>query len=510
MADSNELKEFKSRFERAEAAKNAVIRDVREVYHYCLDGKADDPHAEKSYDIDLFSSLPSELAGDFASDLATYFMPEYAEWVNFILGSEIDETYADVVTELVEARKESVQNALSASNLYGMANSVFMDAAHGTIAMWQHDMGPGHPMVFEPVHFSELYINVGPMGRLDDRFRRQEVTWEYLFETFPALKKVKRFDGFQKDAHKKTGKLTEGFWRYSDFKSGKWRSLVEVEGHQVSYEVLDGLEEVPLLVGRFNPVAKRPWGFGPARRLLPDIRTFNEINQMGLEGVDRALDPAFVASGNNQMGTDFSDGVEGGVVYDLPPGASLNKLDLAPNVDLAFFSADRFEALMRSGFFQDGPRQRGLTPPSATQWLDEARRIQKRMGRPAGPIFDEFIFHLIVRTDHVLSENGVIEPGVTYDGKLVSLEPINPLTFAQRQDELMGARALLNDIYSFAPNEAPMLVDMPATFRNMRNTQGDRILKIRTQQEIEAIQQQQMKMQAQMQAQMQGAADGSI
>lgn len=499
MADSDELKEFKCRFEKAEEAKSAVLKDVREVFHYCLDGRADDPKAEKSCDIDLFSSLPAELAGDFASDLATYFMPEYAEWVNFNLGTDIDETFSDVVSEIVEARKEKIQNALSSSNLYGIANSVFMEAAHGTIAMWQHDMGSGHPMVFEPVHFSELFINVGPMGLLDDRFRRQEVTWEFLFDTHPELKRVKRFNGFQKDAHKKSGKITEGFWRHSDLASGKWRSLTEVEGHQVSYEVLDGLEEVPLLLGRFNPVAKRPWGFGPGRRMLPDIRTFNEINQMGMEGVDRALDPAFVASGNNQLGTDFSDGISGGTVYDLPVGASLNKLDLAGEIDLAFFSADRFEVIMRSGFYQDGPRQRGLTPPSATQWLDEARRIQKRMGRPAGAIFDEFVFHLIVRTDHVLSKNGVIEPGVTYDGKLVSLEPINPLTFAQRQDELVGARSLLNDIYSFAPNDAPLLVDMPATFRKMRDTQGDRILKIRTQQEIEAIQKQQLALQAQAQ-----------
>lgn len=481
-----EVEEFECRFKAAKEHKSVVCADIEEVYHFCLDGDGSDPSKKKSTDLDVFSSLPAELAEDFASDLATYLMPEYAEWVTYNAGDAIPRDFRREAREAIEQRKSSMQSALSASNLYAVVNTMFLDFSHGTSAVWHHNMGTGSPAMFEPVHFSELYINVGAYGTLDDRFREQQVTWEFAFDKWPELKNVAKFKGNQTDARKKYAKLVRGFWQDDDFASGKWKEIVMIDDHRVEYNDLSSIADVPLAVGRFRPSIRRPWGFGPGRRMLPDIRTFNEINQMGLENIDVAMNPAFASIGNNTS-TDFSDGIEGGMVYDLPPGSSLDKIDLAGDMDVGFFSAERYEQRMMRGFYQDGPRQRGLTPPSASQWLDEARRIQKRLGRPAGPIFDEMVSHIIRRTDKILVGQNKLSAGVEFNGEIVRLEPLNPLTIAQRQEEVVTARSLLTDMATFDPQGFPVTVNTSETFQNIKETLGDRLVSIRTEDQVKSL-----------------------
>ena len=497
MADEKAmLKEFQRRFKSAEQMKQRIWPEVKEVYFFCMEGSADGAHIDCDKH-NLFTGTPSEAAEDFAADLATYFIPEYAEWINFVAGQEIDPDFEYEAGEQIEQIKSAVMNEIAASNLYATAASSFLDFAHGTAAFWQHDVSLSQPVGFEMVHASELFINVDLFGALNDRFRRRTVTWDYLFDEYPQLKEVKRFAGYLKDSENKTGTLTHGFWMDNEDRgSGRWKERVVVNDELVDYGDLDDIAEVPLLVGRFRPGPKRAWGYGPGRRLLPAMRTLNEMAQMSLDNMDKSLDPAFAAVGANSMQNDFSGGLVGGEVYEIPIGGGLEKIDIAGDLNLGMLTVDQYEEQIRRGFFQDGPRQKGLTPPSATQWLDEARRIQKRMGRPAAPIFTEMIIHLIKRTAHILARRGRLEKGIKFDGKTVTLQPINPLTYAQRQEEVVIARSLLNDIFTFDPANAGVTVDVSSTFREMKLALGDRLVKVRSRDEAAAEQQRLAQIQA--------------
>ncbi len=484
-------KEFSTRYDLAEKFRDNAKADISEILLFTCPGREKDFDTKKDPTTDdevdeTFSSLPEDLASDFASDLITYYTPAEASWTEYLVTAPVPEEAAEQVEKIVSEREDELFEMVQASNYYDVAPQVAFEANHGTMAMWVEKSSLGQPIYCETVPPHELLITPGHQGVLD-RFRetmRAANTLEALFSGWD----VDLDDPQLQRKMKKVGqycKVCWGFWvDWSDAENPRWKYEITVDGKRITKEEPEFLGpfagSCPLLVGRFNPQVNRPWGRGPAWKALPDMRVYDAVKEGVLDGLDQSLKNTIIYADDG-----FLD-LEKGII----PGSAnpanrtftreqIYELNRQINLDTGFLSEERIEERLRACFYQDGPRQTGDTPPTASQWLDERRRVQLRIGKPSAPLWREFFLPFIQRIEYIGLEDGRFDGPLTHNGDVITVQPISPLQKATNQDKVVTSRSNLDLLVATAGEQAGAVVDLEQTFRNIVQASGDDLTVIR-------------------------------
>lgn len=486
-------KDFQTRYDLAKRWQDAVRPVIEEIYTFCAPGRERDFQARPGVTPAMnYHSLGEEVATDLAGDLITYFTPPESRWASYVFRQPVPEDAADQVQRLVQEREDQLFEVIQSSNYYDVAPQWgFECAAHGTPAMWitrGHIMQPVHAEIVPP---SELLIAPGHMGLLD-RFRQKSVRADTLKAMFdgievtlddPRITRLMERPGQQ-------AKVVWGFWLdWDDPGRPMWRMEITVEGIRVTDERVqlgDLAGSCPLVVGRFNPQPGTPWGRGAGWKALPDLRTLDKIDEVVLTAMDDALLTTLIYPDDGFI--DLSEGIIPGRAYPANRGFTrdaIYELQRGANLDYGFFSEERLEQRIRTAFYQDGPRQRGETPPTAAQWLDERRRVQQRLGKPSAPLWSEMIVPMIQRFEFLAVESGEMPEAITHNGQAISVRPISPLQKAQNQDQVMIARSNLEMGAAFlGPEVLGQAVDVIGTLKNIVDKSGDGITVIRDEMEV--------------------------
>lgn len=483
-------KEFSTRYSAAKKWRDMVRPSLEEIYSFVCPGR------EKEFDTntltprndepETFISLPEDLSSDFASDLVTYFTPSESRWTEYMVTTPVPKEAVQQVLEIVNEREDEIADLVAASNYNDIAPQVMFEAAHGTVAMWVDSSHLTQPIYCETVPPCELLITPGHLGILD-RFREKMV----LAGTLNAL-----FDGWEVDLNvpsikKKidkagsTCKVCWGFWLdWADAGNPLWRCEITIDGNRVTPSeplTLGPLAgSCPLLVGRFNPQPNRPWGRGPGWKSLPDMRVYNAVDEAVLDGLDQSLRNTIIYADDGFL--DLGEGVDAGRSYPAARGFTrdqIYELQKGVNLDTGFFSEDRLEDRLRQRFYQDGPRQRGDTPPTAAQWVDERRRVQVRLGKPSAPLWREFFLPFIQRIEFIAIGLGKIEGALTHNESVISVQPVSPLQKAQNQDKVMTTRSNLELAFNTFQDQVGNFIDPVKTFANVIKTSGDDLMVLR-------------------------------
>lgn len=483
--------DFKTRLSTAKLWRDAVKPSIQEVFRFCAPGRANDfdrrPGDDKSVtEAETFHSLPEELATDLAGDLVNYYTPSETRWSEFSVTAPIPEDMADAAKELVEEREEDLFDLITASNYNDIAPQWGFEAAtHGTPALWVQQAHITQAIYMEVVPPHELLIVPGHMGILD-RFREHYVTYATLaanLHGWPA--NLKQPTIANKLGKNLPAKLCWGFWvDWEDPGRPMWKMEVVVDETQVIPPMVIGdlAGSCPLLVGRFNPQVNRPWGRGAGWKALPDMRTLDKIDEVIITNLDDALQKTIIYPDDGFI--DMSDGVLAGTAYPAHRGFTRDQIyefEKGANLDYGFYSEERFEERLRMAFYQDGPRQTGDTPPTASQWVDERRRVQQRLGKPSAPLWTEMLAPLIQRVEYLGVRSGRLQDAITLNGNQLTLLPISPQQKAHNQDQVLVARSNLDlAVATFAENTGS-IVDGVSTFKNIVRASGDKLTVIRDQ-----------------------------
>lgn len=490
-------KDFSTRYSAAKQWRDAERPFIEEILKYCCPGREHDfataMTSKTAHDTDTYLSLPEECATDLAGDLVTYFTPSEVRWATYEVIQDIPEEMADSVLEIVQDREDKLFSLIESSNYNDIAPQWGFEAAtHGTPGLWIQAAHISQPINVESVPPHELLITPGHLGILD-RFREKMV----LAETLPVL-----FFGLGYDLSdpkiqakvKKPGTMVKVCWGYwlswDDPGNPVWLSEVTVDGMRISPEreyVGPYAGSCPLQVGRFNPQSMRPWGRGAGRKALPDMRVFDKLDEIVLSGLDQSVLNTIIFPDDGFL--DFSDGLQAGRAYAANRGFTRDQIyDLSRNVnvDQGWFAEDRMEDRIRRSFYQDGPRQKGDTPPTASQWIDERRRVQQRLGKPSAPLWSELILPMIQRFEYLGVELGELPDAITHNGKSISVRPISPLQKAQNQDKVMVSRSNLDLGFSVFQDQVGSFIDPVATFQNIVRASGDELTVIRKEQSAPA------------------------
>lgn len=473
--------EFTQRLAAARSERRLLEPDLKEVLRFCAPDRVSEfdtsPSQRTKSETDTHISIGEEMATDLAGDIVNYFMPSEQKWSEFEVMVPVPENAVQQVLNLVNAREEAIFDMLDGSNLNDVKPQIgFEIATHGTPAIWVHEGHIAEPIYIEVIPPSELLVTPGHQGHLD-RFREKWVMSDFLeaelpdmdLSTGPVATKMKKPGTWMK--------VCWGFWLdWTDRGNPRWMREITVDGHRVS-EAKEDIGPIngacPLLVGRFNPRPRRAWGRGPGLKALPDLLVLDKIEEVILGKLDEQLDPAWTYVDDGVL--NFANGIVGGNAYPRRSEQVPEPLLAPANLDYGFFEKAQMEERVRVAFYQDGPRQRGDTPPTASQWIDERRRVQARLGKPSAPLFTEFLMPLMQRVEFIGVQQQQIEQAITIDGTTIQIRPISPLQRSQNQDKAMVSRSNLELAAGLFGDALGQMVDPRATFQNIIKATGDEL-----------------------------------
>jgi hypothetical protein len=425
------------------------------------------------------------LTGDFVTEIVNSFMSPDKPWCKRGPGMDLPPGVWDKVKDAIKKGDLAIFNAMKASNLYPeIAKAFYPDLAIGTVGMWIERPHAAAPIVNSAIPLEELEINLGPYGEIDDRFAVRYTRNAYVRELLGDEIWAKVPAKLKTDMEKKPAERTQvvwGFWRIWENKGDEcWQHVVMVgkSGNNLVHDVeINGEGCCPLWVGRFNPSPDSPFGTGPLLQGLPSLQQIDEAELMLQENAELAIRPPITYPSDSF--SNVEQGFESGMAYPIAVGSqdAIKNIYAAPPANPENYAYQTKLKKLQKLFYVDLPEQSGDTPPTATQWLDERARMQRRIGTPGLPFWRD-LSQIFLRYKYLLEASKAIEP-VQVDGRSVSTLPLNPAQAAARLQAVAEAARTATTLGSIFPEEFRANMDGRATMEAWLEETEVTLLKLR-------------------------------
>lgn len=504
MADVPTLeKEALDRLQRARKTKALIAPDLREglfftnprlslnVYSGTVVTQSSVAATGPQAQSELQTTLGTECAQEFSANVIKTFMPQRFPWCRRGRGL-MDEDKWETIKDDVEVADETVLQAIRSSNFEAVAHQAYdPNLSIGMTAMWIEEDDIWKAPNCRAIPLRKLEIDLGPGGEIDGRFY---VDWipgrdvraslsKYVVADLPA-ETAKKLDA-QPD---KVFECTWGLWRNWEKRGTEtWVYVILIDKKLVHEEELEGEGSCPLVVTPWAPNADTAWGDGPALKALPYLRVIDGKSAAIQDIDDIAVSKPFSYPHDGVI--NFEGGIEANKAYPHAMGTTKEEF-----VDLSFGAGqhtqegmlvlDMVERSVKRIWFNDGPEQRGKTPPTKTQWLDELVDQQQRIGLVGQRYWRDGPRAYFLRFKHILERRGVVKE---YN---FPLEPYNPALKAQEYQEVQLAAQLLQMVLAFGGVQGQVLVDVNKTFENIKDKLGDKIVVFNTPEKLQALLQQ--------------------
>ena len=490
-----------SRLAAARTWKSYIELDLKECYFFAAPNRqrqissAVMPSQSRMQDApELNTDQAFIICGDHTTEIVNAFMPEAESWCERGPGMDLPGGKEGPVWKAVEKQvKEDdakIFNAIKASNFYSeIPKAYYPDLSIGTVGMWIDRPHPASAIVSSAIPLRELEIDLGPYGGIDYRaavrYTRNHYVRELLGEEIwdkldPELKKLS--DNKPSDRTQ----IAWGFWRLWEDKSDEvWQATVMLGNKLVHHNKIKGEGSCPLIVTRFNPTADWPHGIGWLIQGLPTLRQIDELDSMRIEQAALSIKPPITYPDDSFAAVE--QGVEEGMAYPIRPGSegSVKSIYTPPPPEAANYQYEEKIKNLRKLAFVDMPEQRGDTPPTLGQWLDEMARAQRRIGTPGMPFWQEGPAQYFLRFKYLLEKAGSISP-LQVDGRAVATLPRNPAQAAAEQQEVGMAIKAAQFLAAMFPEEWKMYIDGKATMDAILKKMRVTLLKFRSADQVDA------------------------
>ena len=186
---------------------------------------------------------------------------------------------------------------------------------------------------------------------------------------------------------------------------------------------------------------------------------------MRIEHASLSIHPPITYPDDSVINMD--QGAEEGMAYPIRPGQEnqFKTIYQPPPPDAANYQFQEKVKNLRKLHFVDHPEQTGDTPPTATQWMDELARAQRRIGTPGMSFWKEGPAQYFIRFKYLLEAAGAIAP-LKVDGRVVAALPRNPAQAAADQQEVVKTMQLTTYMAQTFPEEFKVRVDGGKTMQN--------------------------------------------
>jgi len=398
------------------------------------------PKAPSEQD-NIFDTTLQDAADDWASDCSDEFTPSYKPWTTYVVVGGADrfsKAAQDKIKEFVKNRQTVIYDKIAASGFEEQSHGAYVDLAIAPTGMDIPFTPAGQGLTFEHVPISELLFLPGPFGGPGDRMREREIEIRHLDVIWPDANWEKCG---RKDQRKKSTETVTVIQAYSRDWSNRseevWTEYLLCHGASVRAPVKRrGAGSCRLIVCRPRVSAPSAYGIGFGNKAVPPARVLDEMAYLQLKRQGKVVDAPYLYWDDGTLNLD--GGIDAGEW--LEAGENFNVEDLSPKNDgrESWFVQEDLRAQVRRALFQDKPYQRGDTPPTATQWMDEQSMNARRKSFPRAQITREFVLPILRRAEWILKERKEIED-ITVENELVRLEPISPMSRASDLAEVQMA-----------------------------------------------------------------------
>ncbi len=419
----------------AEIDRNRHIRRIQDCYKYAMPWRHKANQNQPSDQLDeIFDEELMTVLEDFAADMLNTFTPQKSDWVDPKPVTTLDSGAKNQIASALSKYKRVIFDEMARSNLYQAMQEAYMDLGPGTMCMMITDIDPAQPLHCEAIPAVDLLLNRGPYGRVDGDWRKTK-RCEYEIPTlWPEAKwpdgKEWNYDSVAEY------EVIDGVYRDHKNKADEtWHYVVLCGGTLVHRETYKGAGSNPFIAARWSRDPTTAWGVGPTYRTLPATKTLNHFRYLSFKNYDKQVDPNVSYEDDGVCNIDH--GLNPGEWIPRAAGSSAPEpIESKSKMDLQVFQIDEVRSAIRRAHYQDRPEQTGKTPPTATQWADEAAERARRMGSPATNLVIEWQYPIFRRFAYLLAKRGSL-PKVELNGQEVALEPISPLLRAQEQEEVI-------------------------------------------------------------------------
>lgn len=489
-----------SRLADARSQKSDARKDIQEALFftrprlsYNIDSSNRHTKRRQDEDEDLATGIGSEVSEDFATEVVSAFFPEGTDWVSTTIdkSSISDDVEESAITDAekdAKERNDSIFASIRASNFESeLGTSLDPHASVGTIAWWIDKPYNTRPTNVQHVPYRELEFNIEADGSVGDRFRVRWVLGSRLKSVLPDVDIPAEVQTKIKNTRKCWIEVVWAFWRdWSQPEDEVWQHVILVDKKAVHEQKLVGEGCLPLIIARFAPDSEFAWGFGPSIKALQDYRVLDVITAATQDRVDIALAPPIGYPDDGV--TDFEGGLEAGKAYPMRPGSGrdIAKLYFEGDADLGFYTAQDLERRIRRKHFADYPEQKGDTPPTATQWIDEMVKSQRRIGTAGKKFWREGPYEIYRRFEWLLKQDGKIQD-VVIGEQTLTLIPNNPATQAANNQKLQNGMQVLGIVKNYFPETAAAAVDERATIDKIKKLANDEVVVLRNEEQTREL-----------------------
>lgn len=440
------------------------------------------PTARNAEADDRYDTTLEEVGEDFASDLIDRLMPRKSNWLQYEAEQGLPpETKAQLDAPLA-ARSDAIFAAVRKSNFYDEAVGEWaLDQGHGTSAVYIVDPGAAQPFYCEAIPPHQLLLLRGSRGL---SFKGRECAWEIgeAVAFWPQYKWTQRQRTDAADEKKSCLPvlMTETATLIPFPGEERWKWRVTADKELVHEAVLIGRGSCPIIASRWRTHSASPWGIGPMLKSVPDARTLDQERYLVLKNLGKVVDPP--VSYEDDGVTSYDDGVSpGDWIPRAPNSKAPEPIVTESRMDLAYFEEQGLQDKIRRSGYQAGPRQRGKTPPTLGQWMDEKAEQGRRLQMPTGKLYAEGVIAICDRFEYLLIQAGKIDPAIKVGQSEVRVRPLNPLARQQDFEEVQVATQLLSTGNStFGPQVMGALIDGAQTFANLQKKLNDKLIVVRT------------------------------
>lgn len=464
---------------------------------------SDKPRAPSEQD-DIFDTTLQDAVDDWSSDCADEFTPSYRPWTTYkVVGGakQFSKSGQKKVEEVITERMNTIYDAIGQSAYEEQSQEAFVDLAIGPTGMDMPYTGPGLPLSFEHIPLYELLVVPSPFGGPGNRFRERHIKVKHLDQIWPDIDWSHHGDKAKRALIDEPVTILEACTRdWYNRSEEVWTYRVMDGGITVAKpQVTRGPGSCRFIIARPRVSSPSAFGIGCANKAIAPARVLDQMSYLALKREGRQLDPPVIYSDDGTLNVE--GGLDNGLWYEAGEGFVVQELYPTSDAREVWFKEEDLRAQVRRALFQDKPYQRGDTPPTATQWMNEEERNARRKGFPRARITNEWTLPILRRADWILRKRGEIDD-VEVEGKMVKLEPISPMSRASDLNEVTMADRHIDMFAGRFGEQAMDYYSLEQTMENARKKMGTSVIAVATAEEVAQKQQQR--------AMAQAAASGNI
>lgn len=486
-----------SDFERIAVARNDRSRfapRINRFYelampHRQLVGSSSDSARGLGEQDDVFDSTLQEAVDDFQSDMVDFFTPHYKPWVEIEASQKLKTADQRVFNEKIKEYQDTLYAAILDSSFYPESQECWADLAASAAGMLIPYAPAGQRIRPQPILCAQLLMDAGPRGELDGRWFELKVQKRHLHATFPGVtfkspdlsREACAGDATQLDC-------VQGCYRdYSPGRAEGWIWCLYINDERQHEKRLVGAGAHPIVAMRWRTSPPSMWGPGPGQRGISPAGALNELSYLILKHLGKQVDPPFAFDDDGTFNPD--EGLEAGKGYARMKGSTFDFLLTEQDLRTAFFEQEDLRMQVRRALYQNKPNQRGQTPPTLGQWLDEKAREDRRLQLARMRLYDEWVIATLNRFSWILARRGEL-PQIVIGNEMISPRFVNPLSRASDMEDVSRAVQFLDIAVGKFGQQALAGIDVPATLDAIKEKMGEGLVVLRNVDEAQQLIQQ--------------------